>query len=246
MITVKMCKRSIKPSVPLCWKPLLYTVCTFVLFFKWPQDLRETYTLLVSFQFVFWSVRWFSQDLLHHYMYVYIVSWMLWIRLHCMALTSQSITALITWRKEGIEKGSGQCSFLQVGNYLCLFVVGCLVSQQHASVSQGRICSDNFVCCHTDIEVADQTFHLTQSQYTDIGPTSPIADPITPGAWQGSYWSADLKSLVWLDPEKIPVQAGFEPDIFRSRGGRLTARPKSRSITCVHTDQYCYCFEGNF
>ena len=70
--------------------------------------------------------------------------------------------------------------------------VGCLTSQQHASVSQGRICSDNFTCCHTEIEVADQTFHLTQSQYTDTGPISPSTDPITLGAWQGSHWSANF------------------------------------------------------
>ena len=69
----------------------------------------------------------------------------------------------------------------------CL-LVGCLTSQQHANVSEGRICSDNCTCCHT--EVADQTFHLTQSQYTDTRPTIPSADPITPGAWQGSHWSA--------------------------------------------------------
>ena len=74
---------------------------------------------------------------------------------------------------------------------VCL-LVGCLTSQQQASVSQGRICSDNFTCCHTEIEVADQTFYLTQSQYTDTGPTSPSADPITPGAWQGSHWSANV------------------------------------------------------
>ena len=74
---------------------------------------------------------------------------------------------------------------------VCLFV-GCLSSQQHASVSQGRICTDNFTCCHTEIEAADQTFYLTQSQYTDTGPTSPSADPITPGAWQGSHWSANV------------------------------------------------------
>ena len=71
--------------------------------------------------------------------------------------------------------------------------VGCLTSQQHASVFQGRICTDNFTCCHTEIEAADQTFHLTQSQYTDTGPTSPSADPITPGAWQGSHWSANFE-----------------------------------------------------
>ena len=72
---------------------------------------------------------------------------------------------------------------------VCL-LVGCLTSQQHASVSQGRICSDNFTCCDTEIEVAFQTFHLTQSQYTDTGPTSPSTDPITSGAWQGNHWSA--------------------------------------------------------
>ena len=74
---------------------------------------------------------------------------------------------------------------------VCL-LVGCFTSQQQASVSQGRICSDNFTCCHTETEVADQTFDLTQSQYTDTGPTSPSADPITPGAWQGSRWSANF------------------------------------------------------
>ena len=62
-----------------------------------------------------------------------------------------------------------------------------LKSQQHASVSQVRICSDNFKCCHTEIEVADPTFYLTQSQYTETGPTSPTADPVMPGAWQGSH-----------------------------------------------------------
>ena len=46
--------------------------------------------------------------------------------------------------------------------------------------------------CHTEIEVSDQTFYLTQSQYTDTGPTSPSADPRTPGAWQGSHWSANF------------------------------------------------------
>ena len=44
---------------------------------------------------------------------------------------------------------------------ICL-LVGCLTSKQHASISQRRICPDNFMCCHTKIEVADQTFHLTQ------------------------------------------------------------------------------------
>ena len=55
---------------------------------------------------------------------------------------------------------------------VCL-LVGCLTSQQHAGVSQGRICTDNFTCCHTEIEVANQVFYLAKSQYTDTGPTVP-------------------------------------------------------------------------
>ena len=43
-----------------------------------------------------------------------------------------------------------------------------------------------------EIEVADQTFHLTQSQYTDTGPTIPSTDPKTPGAWQGNHWAVNF------------------------------------------------------
>ena len=93
----------------------------------------------------------------------------------------------------------------------CL-LVACLTSQQQASVSRGRICSDNSTCCHTEIEVADPTFHLTQSQYTDTGPTSPSADPITPGAWQGSHWSAQFLSH-WYDstPKKSRCKRDSNP-----------------------------------
>ena len=34
------------------------------------------------------------------------------------------------------------------------------------------------MCCHTEIEVEDLTFCLTQSQYIDTGPASPSVDPI--------------------------------------------------------------------
>ena len=90
-----------------------------------------------------------------------------------------------------------------------MWLVGCLTSQQHASVSQGRICLDIFTCCHTEIEVADPTFHLIQSQYTDTGPTSPSTDPITPGAWQGSHWSASFEVTGMTQPRKNPVASGI-------------------------------------
>ena len=71
-----------------------------------------------------------------------------------------------------------------VKRQLVCWLLACLTSQQHANVSQGRICSDHCTCCHTEIEVAGQTFHPTQSQYADTRPTSPSADPLTSGAWR--------------------------------------------------------------
>ena len=94
-------------------------------------------------------------------------------------------------------------------SWLVGWLLACLTSQQQASVSQGRICSDNFTCCHTEIEVADPTFYLTQSQYTDTGPTSPSADPITPGAWQGSHWSANFSVTGMTRPRKNPGASGI-------------------------------------
>ena len=104
--------------------------------------------------------------------------------------------------------------------FVCL--VGCLTSRQHASVSQGRICSDNFTCCHNEIEVADQTFRLTQSQNIDIGPTSPSTDPITPGDWQGSHWSANFEVTGMTRPREKsrrkrdtkPGYSALEADAF--------------------------------
>ena len=40
--------------------------------------------------------------------------------------------------------------------------VAYLTSQQHAGVSQERICSDK--CCHAEIEVASPACYFTQSQ----------------------------------------------------------------------------------
>ena len=76
--------------------------------------------------------------------------------------------------------------------------VGWLVSPQHASVSQGRICSEKCTCCHTEIEAADQTSYFTQSQHTDTWATSPRADSVTPDAWEGNHCSASFLSH-WYD-----------------------------------------------
>ena len=99
--------------------------------------------------------------------------------------------------------------FVECRWWIVCLLVGCLTSQQQASLSQGRICSDKFTCCHTEIEVADQTFYLTQSQYTDTGPTSPSADLITPGSWQGGHWSANFEVTGMTRPRKNPGASGI-------------------------------------
>ena len=123
---------------------------------------------------------------------------------------------------------------------VCL-LVGCLTSHQHASVSQGRICSDNFACCHAEIEVADPTFYLTQSQYTDTGPISPSTDPVMSGTWQGSQWSANFEVTGMTRPRKNPSASGiWTRDLQLLRGDlnpgpsapeadALTTRPTRRS-----------------
>ena len=110
--------------------------------------------------------------------------------------------------------------------------VACLTSQQHASVSQGRICSDNLTCCHTEMEVADQTFYLTQSQYTNTRPTSPSPDPLTPGAWQGSHWSANFLSN-WYDPtpKKSRRKRDSNPGSSAPEADALTTRRTRRLAT---------------
>ena len=46
---------------------------------------------------------------------------------------------------------------------------------------------DNVARCHTETEAADQSYYLTQSQYTDTGPTSPCTRATTPDAWRGTH-----------------------------------------------------------
>ena len=124
------------------------------------------------------------------------------------------------WNHNWLADEDGQFVCL----FLCLFVgwlLACLTSQQHASVSQGRICSNNCTCCHIEREFANQTLYLTQSQYPNTGRTSISADRITPGAWQGDHWSANFWVTGMTRPGKIPASLGIEPLVCRSRGGRL-------------------------
>ena len=120
---------------------------------------------------------------------------------HCMAVTTAPILqSLVT-------------NFAVTGMTHQGWLVVCLMSQKHVSVPQGRISTDNFTCCHTEIQVADQTFYLTQSQYSDTRLTSPSADPTMPGAWQGSHWT-----------RKNPKQ-DLNPGSSAPKADALTTRP---------------------
>ena len=66
--------------------------------------------------------------------------------------------------------------------------------------------------CHAEMKAADQTFYLTKSQCTDTRPTSPSADLIMPGAWQGSHWSTNFEVTDMTGPGKrFMAKAGIEP-----------------------------------
>ena len=99
------------------------------------------------------------------------------------------------------------------------WLVGCLTSQQHASISQGRICTANFTCCHTEMQIQ---LSISPS-HSILTPGQPVPALTLQRQAPGRVASGVpmFKSLVWLDPGKIPEQAGFEPWIFRSWGGRL-------------------------
>ena len=75
------------------------------------------------------------------------------------------------------------------------------------------------MCCHTEIEVADQTVHLTQ--YTDTGQTSPNAYPHTPGA--SIYFTGMTR------PGKIPKEkTGMEARCAALEADALAIWPTRR------------------
>ena len=110
---------------------------------------------------------------------------------------------LLTFRKADYHGGllapKGEC-----------LLVGCLTSQQHASVSQGRICSI-FTCCHSAV----QTFPShSVTVYWHRARQSLAPAP-------GRVTTAVPIFMSLVGPGQIQAEAGFEPRIFRSQGGRL-------------------------
>ena len=108
-------------------------------------------------------------------------------------------------------------------------LVACFASHQHPSVSQGWICLHKYTCCHTEIEVADQTFYLTH-RILIPGRSVPGPTLCTPGGWQGSHWGANFNFTGRTRPGKrSTAQAGIEPRFAALEADVFTTRP-TRSV----------------
>ena len=90
------------------------------------------------------------------------------------------------------------------------------------------------MCCHTEIEAVDQTFHLIQSQYIN----------------RVNHWSANFEVTGMTQPGKVPTaQAGIEPQICCPQGGEsltcnlflsVAYNCLSRSVPEIHAQACCW------
>ena len=110
--------------------------------------------------------------------------------------------------------------------FVC-WLLGCLTSQQHASVSQGRICSDMCTCCHTETGVAKPSMSPSHNILTPGQPVEALT------LWRQSPGRVAtgvpiLKSLVWLDPGKSRRRRESNPGSAAFEADALTTRPTKR------------------
>ena len=66
---------------------------------------------------------------------------------------------------------------------------------------------------------------LIHSTYTDTGPTGPSSDPVTPGAWQGSQWSANVY-VTGMTMKNLVRKREWNPGAAALGAGALTTRPR--------------------
>ena len=105
---------------------------------------------------------------------------------------------------------------------VCL-LVACLTSQQHASIFQERICSDKCTCCHTEVEVADQIFYLTQSRYADTVPANFSITGVT----------RSEKKSPWRERESNIGSSVLEADALTTRPRRHKKTWPSKDVTTI-------------
>ena len=130
----------------------------------------------------------------------------------------------------GGEGGGGGLS----ADFVCCFAGWALkTSQQHASVSQGRTCSDNCTCCHAEIEVADHYFYLIQSYILTLGQPVPALTLQRQAPGSVTAGAPIFKSLVRQDPKKnlsanLKVTGKTRPGIIPEQAGQSDAQSGSQ------------------
>ena len=81
--------------------------------------------------------------------------------------------------------------FWLVFSYEVLFCWLLNVPATRECISGTDLLRQFYVLPHWD-KSCRSNFPSHQSQYTDTRPTRPSTDPIMPGTWQGSHWSANF------------------------------------------------------
>ena len=76
--------------------------------------------------------------------------------------------------------------------------VGCSTSQQHTSVSLGRICPDNFTSCHTEKLQIKLFTHPSHSILTLGKPVPKVESGMGCPNWHTAMHSLPLQRLLWI------------------------------------------------
>ena len=84
------------------------------------------------------------------------------------------------------------------------------------------------MCCHTEIEVVDQSFYLTRSQYTDTQPASPRADFTMPGVTGMTQPRKGSMAKAGIEPRSATLEA--DTLLRGQRGSLLTRGQKAASV----------------
>ena len=119
----------------------------------------------------------------------------------------------------------------EISGTVCV-LVGCLTSRPRNMLVYLRDGSAKTIVRAATLRYKLQIKLSTSPSHSILTPGRPVPALTLKRQAPGRVATGVLifESLVWLEPEKIPAQVGFEPGIFRSQGGRLTTRPTRRSL----------------
>ena len=124
-----------------------------------------------------------------------------------------------------------------IGKRNCL-LIGCLTSQQHASVSQGRICTVNFRAATLREKLQIQLSTSPSHSILTPGWPVPVLTLYRQAPGRVATGVPIFKSLVWLDLKKIPSKLDSNPGSSAPEADALTTR-SARRWKEEHRDWLC-------